>query len=119
MRSEKFGVTGKCDVVEFAASPDGAPIAGRDGLWLPTPVEYKRGKSKEIDADRLQLCAQAMCLEEMLCCREIPFAYLYYNETRRREKVELTPELRDETAAMLSEMRALYDRRYTSRVKTL
>mgnify|MGYP000898501997 FL=1 len=76
------------------AGPHGVPIAGREGKWLPVPVEYKRGKSKEIDADRLQLCAQAICLEEMFCCPKIEVAYIYYGETRRREKVTLTDELR-------------------------
>ncbi len=64
MRSERLGVAGVCDVVEYHASPHGVPIAGREGKWLPVPVEYKRGKSKEIDADRLQLCAHK--LESMI-----------------------------------------------------
>ncbi len=85
VRSDRYGIVGKCDVVEFRADPSGVPIVGREGLWLPTPVEYKRGRSKVIDADRLQLCAEAICLEEMLCCPPIPTAYLYYMETKRRE----------------------------------
>ena len=80
-------------------------------------VEYKRGRPKEIDADRLQLCAEAICLEEMLCCPPIPTAYLYYMETKRRESVALSPELRNEVERMLTEMRALYDRGYTPKVK--
>lgn len=117
VRSERYGMAGKCDVVEFRADPCGVPLAGRDGLWLPTPVEYKRGHQKENDADRLQLCAEAMCLEEMLCCPPIPSACLYYMETRRREVVPLTAELREKVARMLTEMRALYDRGYTPRVR--
>lgn len=66
--SRALGITGACDVVEFHKSNDGVPLHGRDGLWLPYPIEYKHGKSKTIDADRLQLCAEAMCLEEMLAC---------------------------------------------------
>lgn len=89
VRSDRYGIVGKCDVVEFRADPSGVPIVGREGLWLPTPVEYKRGRSKVIDADRLQLCAEAICLEEMLCCPPIPTAYLYYMETKRREAVAL------------------------------
>ena len=54
--------------MEFHKSNDGVPLHGRDELWLPYPIEYKHGKSKTIDADRLQLCAEAMCLEEMLAC---------------------------------------------------
>lgn len=117
VRSERYGIVGKCDVVEFRADPGGVPLAGRDGLWLPTPVEYKRGRPKEIDADRLQLCAEAICLEEMLCCPPIPTAYLYYMETKHREPVALSPELRNEVERMLTEMRALYDRGYTPKVK--
>ncbi len=64
--SRELGVSGQCDVVEFLSSDEGAPLAGREGLFLPYPVEYKRGSSKMTDADRAQLCAQAICLEEML-----------------------------------------------------
>lgn len=88
VQSRTLGVNGVCDVVELHASPDGVPIFGRGGKWLPIPVEYKRGSPKETDADRLQLCCQAMCLEEMLCC-DIPEAYLYYGEPNRRSKVLL------------------------------
>lgn len=117
VRSDKYGITGTCDVVEFREDKSGVRLAGRDGTWLPTPVEYKRGRPKEIDADRLQLCAQAICLEEMLCCPEIPTAYLYYMETRRREAVELDSTLRGKVTDMLTEMRALYDRGYTPKVR--
>lgn len=117
VRSDRLGMSGTCDVVEFRTSPDGVPIAGREGLWLPVPVEFKRGKSKEIDADRLQLCTQAICLEEMLCCPKIGCGYLFYGETRRREEVGLTDELRAEVESMLTEMRVLYERGYTPRVK--
>lgn len=117
VRSDRLGVVGKCDVVEFWESPDGVPIAGREGKWLPVPVEYKRGKSKEIDADRLQLCAQAICLEEMFCCGKIDDAYIYYGETRRREKVMLTDEFRAQVESMLAEMRELFKCGYTPVVK--
>lgn len=117
VRSDKFGITGKCDVIEFRKDDSGVRIFGRDGTWLPVPVEYKRGRPKEIDADRLQLCAEAICLEEMFCCPEIETAYLYYMETKRREEVKLNSALRDEVAAMLFEMRSLYERGYTPKVK--
>ena len=117
VRSNKYGISGTCDIVEFREDKSGVRLAGRDGTWLPTPIEYKRGRPKEIDADRLQLCAQAICLEEMLCCPKIPTAYLYYMETRRREMVDLDETLRGEVKDMLTEMRALYDRGYTPKVK--
>ena len=66
VHSRALGLSGKCDVVEFHKDTHGHPLAGEDGLWRAVPVEYKRGSSKANDADRLQLCAQALCLEEML-----------------------------------------------------
>lgn len=114
--SGTLGVNGVCDVVELHESPDGIPIFGRDGKWRPMLVEYKRGKPKENDADRLQLCCQAMCLEEMLGC-DIPEASLFYGETNRRNKVPLDRELRDKVQAMLLEMHALYSRGHTPKVK--
>jgi CRISPR-associated exonuclease Cas4 len=62
--------------VEFHASPDGVSLRGWAGLWLPYPVEYKKGAPKEHDAAELQLCFQALCLEEMLLC-QIPQGSLY------------------------------------------
>ena len=77
--SRTLGVSGACDVLEFRRGETGIPLKGREGLWQPYPVEYKRGKPKEGTEDTLQLCGQAMCLEEMLCC-EIPCGALYYRE---------------------------------------
>ena len=76
VHSARLGVSGACDVVEFTSSPAGVPLAGRPGLWQAYPVEYKRGSAKLTDADRLQLCCQAMCLEEMLCC-QVPAGALF------------------------------------------
>lgn len=114
--SSELGISGSCDVVEFIRGDHGARLAGEDGLWQPYPVEYKRGSSKLIDADRLQLCAQAMCLEEMLGC-SISEGTLYYGETRRREVVELTEELRAKVTQILSEMHDYYRRGHTPKVK--
>lgn len=116
VHSARLGVSGQCDAVEFTRDPAGVPLRGREGLWLPYPVEYKRGKPKEHRADELQLCAQAMCLEEMLCCT-IPEGALYYGEPRRRTAVLLTSELRGEVQDSLLEMHQLYKRRYTPQVK--
>ncbi len=114
--SSTLGVSGQCDVLEYHAASDGIPLPGTDGTWRPYPVEYKRGKAKEADADRLQLCGQAMCLEEMLCC-DVPEGALFYGETRRREVVPFTDELRQQVRANLEEMHQLYRRGYTPRVK--
>lgn len=115
--SHTLGVSGICDLVEFKKAPNGITLFGREGKWLPYPVEYKRGKSKENDADRLQLCCQAMCLEEMLAT-SIVEAALYYGEPRRRERVEITLDLRNTVKSMLTEMHDYYRRGYTPKVKT-
>ena len=91
--SHRLRMSGNCDVVEFRACADGIPLQSTPGRWQPYPVEYKHGHAKETDADRLQLCAQAMALEEMLVCH-IPEGALYYCETKRREVVPFTDELR-------------------------
>ena len=114
--SHRLRLFGVCDVVEFRADPEGVPLQGQEGLWLPMPVEYKHGAPKENDADRLQLCAQAMALEEMLVCT-VPKGSLYYAETRRRQVVELTPELRQKTQEMAHEMNGYFSRGYTPKVK--
>ena len=114
--SSALGISGACDVVEFRRSEAGVPLHGQEGLYQPFPVEYKRGSPRTDTANALQLCAQAMCLEEMLCC-DISEGALYYGETRRRETVKLTGELRQEVRDCLAEMHALYQRGHTPRVK--
>jgi CRISPR-associated exonuclease Cas4 len=115
--SYHLGLSGVCDVVEFTESPEGVQLPGREGLFLPAPVEYKRGREKQEPSDEAQLCAQATCLEEMLSVA-IPSGYLYYGETRHRVAVELTAELRDLVREMSEEMHAYFQRGYTPRVKT-
>lgn len=114
--SSTLGVSGQCDILEFHRDENGISLSGVEGLWQPYPVEYKRGKSKKIDADRLQLCCQTMCLEEMLLC-SIPEGSLYYDETRKRECVQFSDELRKEVEEKLEQMHQLYNRGYTPRVK--
>lgn len=114
--SHQLGLSGQCDVVEFHATPKGVPLQGEEGLWQPYPVEYKRGKPKSHQADELQLCAQAMCLEEMLCC-SIPEGALFYGEPRRRTVVFFTPELRETVRRDSDEMHQLYHRGHTPKAK--
>lgn len=114
--SRTLGVSGACDVLEFHRGTAGVPLQGKEGLWQPYPVEYKRGKPKEGTEDTLQLCGQAMCLEEMLCC-PVPRGALYYGEPRRRTEVVFTPALRQEVRTLLEEMHALYRRGTTPKVK--
>lgn len=116
IHSPTLGISGSCDVVEFHRGTTGIPLNGQEGLWQPYPVEYKRGSPKITDADRLQLCAQAMCLEEMLCC-DIPEGALFYGEIRRREVVDLDEDLRTQVTKLLAEMHDLYRRSHTPKVK--
>ena len=116
VHSPTLGVSGQCDVLEFRKSETGIPLDGHDGLWRPYPVEYKRGEPKSIDADRLQLCGQAMCLEEMLCC-DIPEGALFYGQTRRREQVSFSEEMRESVRTAVEEMHQLYRRGHTPKVK--
>jgi len=115
--SYRLGLSGVCDVVEFTESSAGVKLPGREGLHLPAPVEYKRGKEKHDHSDEAQLCAQALCLEEMLAVN-IPTGYLYYGETWHRVTVGFTETLRALVRGMSEEMHAYFQRGYTPRVKT-
>lgn len=116
VHSAQLGISGQCDVVEFHQDPDGISLQGREGTWRPYPIEYKRGKPKDGPADALQLCAQAMCLEEMLCCT-IQEGAIYYGETHHRTVVPLTQDLRSQVRDSLVEMHDLYQKHYTPKVK--
>jgi CRISPR-associated exonuclease Cas4 len=89
LRCLRLGISCVADAVEFHRP-------ARDLPWLPFPVEHKRGRPKHGDWDRVQLCAQAMCLEEMLDVA-VPEGALYYGATRRRLPVTFTESLRRET----------------------
>ncbi|HUM84329.1 MAG TPA: CRISPR-associated protein Cas4 [Lachnospiraceae bacterium] len=122
--SHELGINGICDVVEFsriaAGSAEikgkGIKLNGREGLYIAEPIEYKRGQPKNNDEDLLQLAAQVMCLEEMLCC-DIQKASLYYGEIRRRYPVEITEELKEKVRKITAEMHQYYKRRYTPKVR--
>lgn len=96
LRSASLGLSGIADVVEFHADPAGVSVPGLRGTWRPFPVEYKRGRPKPDERDRVQLCAQARCLEEMLAIA-IPEGALFYGQPRRRQLVVFDTELRART----------------------
>jgi CRISPR-associated exonuclease Cas4 len=99
LKSMKLALSGIADVVEFHRKGDSK-------IWRPFPVEYKRGKPKKGASDTVQLCAQAMCLEEMLNA-EVPKGALFYGKTRRRLDVDFDDDLRTltvETARRLHEL---------------
>ncbi len=98
LRSLRLGLIGKADVVEYHRQAD--------GCWQPFPVEYKRGKPKPDHCDKLQLCAQAICLEEMLHT-EIPGGALFYGQTRRRLDVNFDDILRRKTEDAARHVREL------------
>lgn len=116
IHSRKMGISGECDVVEFHKDDSGISLHGTDGLWRPYPVEYKRGKPNEQSGDMLQLCAQALCLEEMLCC-SIDVGALYFGEIRRRVEVDFTQKLREEVHEVTYQMHDLYSKNRTPKVK--
>jgi CRISPR-associated exonuclease Cas4 len=100
IRSLRLGLIGKADVVEFHKKDY--------GTWMPFPVEYKRGKPKMDDCDKVQLCAQALCLEEMLNV-EVRSGALFYGRTRRREDVVFDEKLRLETEDAAKKVHALIE----------
>lgn len=116
VRSPSLGIWGVCDVVEFHRSEQGHPLQGEDGLWLPVPVEYKRGRAKKGDEDRVQVCAQALCLEEMFGC-DIETGYLYYGDSTSREVVLLSDDLRKGVRDIVGEMHELFKRGHVPRVR--
>lgn len=116
VRSTSLNITGVCDMVELHKDPQGVSIQGREGTWRLYPIEYKRGKPNERGADEMQLCAQAMCLEEMFVT-EIPEGAVFYGETHRRLPVVFTEELRQMVRASLEEMHQLFERGYTPKAK--
>ena len=89
--SSRLGIAGICDMVEFVAE-------------VPFPVEYKRGKPKLHRADEVQLCAQALCLEEMTG-RQVAEGALYYAETHRRVVVPFDADLRTLTENVVADLR--------------
>lgn len=117
VKSQTLGLTGKCDIVELRESENGIYLPQYQGCYSAFPIEYKRGKPKENNSDKLQLLAEAYCLEEMLVTR-IDKGYLFYFETRRREEVCFTDELREQLLQAVEEMHSYMDRGYTPKVKT-
>jgi CRISPR-associated exonuclease Cas4 len=98
LRSLRLGLIGKADVIEFHRQSD--------GTWQPFPVEYKRGRKKPDDCDLVQLCAQAMCLEETIQCL-VPQGAIFYGKERRRTEVVFDESLRARTEATVLRLRAL------------
>lgn len=94
LKSDRYQLIGKADLIE---SVDGEVY----------PIEYKRGNKGEWDNDELQVCAQALCLEEMMG-KAIARGYVYYAQSRRRQLVEISAELRERAIAVIQEITTLF-----------
>ncbi|HUZ95876.1 MAG TPA: CRISPR-associated protein Cas4 [Edaphobacter sp.] len=107
LRSFRLGISGQADIVEFLpceASEPGVPMPRRKGLWKPYPVEYKRTRDKHGSvAYRIQLCAQALCLEEMLQV-PVPAGAVFDGKAKRREVVNFDEPLRQEVEHLAARM---------------
>ena len=114
LRSLRLGLSGRADTVELhrPEGAGGAELPGVTGRWRPYPVEYKRGRPKSTRCDEVQLCAQALGLEEMLET-EIPEGALFYGRTRKRSVVPLTSELRKLTEDSAARLHSLLAARVT------
>jgi CRISPR-associated exonuclease Cas4 len=116
LRSLRLGLSGKSDVVEFHQMPvgeaGGAKLEGVDGLWRPFPVEYKRGRKRAERSYEVQVCAQALCLEEMLSVA-VPEGALFYGKTARRQAVVFDDNLRQETEKAAERLHELFRLRST------
>lgn len=120
LASRRLGLSGKADVVEFhrcpeeqaqsegEAAPAGVRLEGQADLWTPYPVEYKRGRPRPDLCYEVQLCAQALCLEEMLKVA-VPRGALFFGKPRRRQEIALGENLRRETEALCVQLHELIE----------
>lgn len=115
--SATLGMSGQCDVVEFRQEKEGISLQGYGGCWSVYPVEYKRGSYKDGEEDEVQLCAQAICLEEMLETK-IHKGAIYYGENRRREEIIFSDVLRTRVYELAEEMHQLFRKGYTPKSKS-
>lgn len=105
--SSQHGIHGKADLVEYHKKGE---------EWVPYPVEFKKGRGSNARGNKIQLCAQALCLEEMHGCH-IPAGALFYGKTHKRQEIQFTPKLRDETLAVINEARSILESQKTPSAK--
>lgn len=108
--SKRLGLYGITDAVELnpvIAGENGVQHKSYPGLWMPFPIEYKRGKPKRTSIDEVQLAAQVICLEEMYGIH-IDYGALYYGETRHRELIHINQALRRQTVTCAEEMHRVF-----------
>ncbi|MEN6412355.1 MAG: CRISPR-associated protein Cas4 [Veillonellales bacterium] len=119
--SHTLGLRGIADVVEFYQSKEYEAgkvcrLEDRTGWWRPAPVEYKRGRPKRDDRDAVQLCAQAMALEEMMQVSVVS-GFLFYGQTKHRESIAIDATLRQHTVALTQRMHQLFREGITPKAK--
>lgn len=120
--SEKLGLRGVADVVEFYKVGDSIEgitvrLKDRKGWWCPCPVEYKRGRPKPDDRDTVQLCAQAIALEEMMRVT-IASGFLYYAQTKHRTEIVFDQKLRDRVQDLADKMHRVFSEGKTPKAQT-
>ncbi|SHN73256.1 CRISPR-associated protein Cas4 [Desulfovibrio litoralis] len=119
IQSFRLGLSGVADVVEFhqvKTADNAIKIAGKDGFWRPFIIEYKRGKPKITDIDKIQLMAQTICLEEMFSIT-IQKGSFFYNEIKRRDNIEFDSDLRNKTEKLAERMHYLFQLGQTPKAK--
>ncbi|SPY35371.1 CRISPR-associated protein Cas4 [Porphyromonas cangingivalis] len=114
LASYQLGIYGFSDAIELHPATGTEEVVFTHpkypGRWEAVPIEYKRGRPKRHNADRLQLCAEAICLEEAYGI-SIPLGYLFYGEAKHREEVVFSPELREELLATVEAMHEAFRRK--------
>jgi CRISPR-associated exonuclease Cas4 len=104
--SRRLGLYGRADLVEFRKDPSVTKTRGVPAVEVAYPIEYKRGKRRRWDNDDVQLCAQALCLEEMRS-QPVPLGAVFHEQSKTRREVAFSPALRDQTEAAVAGLHAL------------
>lgn len=116
LSSYTLGITGVCDLVELIPADQGISLPGRSEKFRVIPIEYKHGTIKHDSCDEAQLCAQALCLEEMLCT-QINMGEIYYGKINHRVEVYFSDQLRELVQSAVKEMHQYAQKRYTPKVR--
>lgn len=116
INSEKYNLTGQCDIIEYIKDDNGICLANHDDKWKIIPVEYKHGDGSSIDIDKYQLFAQILCLEEMFQTK-INDGYIYYKKSNKKIKISFLEQERNELEKIIFEMNELLKKQYTPKVK--